>query len=859
MLVAASCLLTWSPRARQASAPTQAAPMDWPYCRGPEMNGISREKNIVADWDPEGGEGSNLLWKREDLASRSTPISMNGKLYVLTRSNPGTKSEGEQVVCVDAATGETLWENKFNVFLSDVPDTRVGWSSVTGDPVTGNVFALGVCDYLQCINGETGETIWSHSLSEEYGMLSTYGGRTNFPIIHENLVLISGVIIGWGEQAKPRHSFIAFDKRNGQAVWFDGTRPLPDDTTYSAPVLAVIDGQWQMVFGSGDGGIYGFQPQTGKQLWRYDVSMRGVNTSPLVVGSTVYCGHSEENTDTVKMGALFAIDASKQGLLTKENGVLWKVDEWFVGKSAPLMVDGRLYAIEDNANLLIVDPKTGKEIASKKLGTMQRSDPIYADGKIYTCTANGRWYTLKPTEDGVEIVHKMRFNREESHGSPIVSHGRLYVPTTGALYCIGQKDQEPVADPRPELPAIKPAADLPDPALLQIAPVESLLYPGERQVFQARLYNARGQYVGMAENVEYTLDGPGHIDAEGRYTTPSDHEQAAVIVKAKSGDLEGEARIRIVPELDWAYNFDNGRVPITWVGARYRHVAIDETLWSKLREQDRRAAQLYIYLMSSYTNTGAPTAKYADISPRQGWTDLLLFLGLVEKAQTVDAAKELLDPSLKLLADEKVIGEWSWAAGDSGRPQLTVPRGPRKIDGNGVMIKITTIPKGTRSQAWMGHPNMSDYTIQADMMSGSQDGKLPDMGLIAQRYTIDMMGASQQMQIRTWPPQLRMAVTVPFEWKPYTWYTLKFKATTQDGKAVLYGKAWPRGEQEPAEWTLQAVDESPNLIGAPGLYGNAKDGEVFYDNLTVTRNKPSGDQTVTAKPAESKPPEGESK
>ena len=73
------------------------------------------------------------------------------------------------MVCLDAKTGETLWENRFNVWLSDVPDTRVAWSSVVGDPETGNVYALGVCGYFQCIDGETGKTIWSIPMHEYFG------------------------------------------------------------------------------------------------------------------------------------------------------------------------------------------------------------------------------------------------------------------------------------------------------------------------------------------------------------------------------------------------------------------------------------------------------------------------------------------------------------------------------------------------------------------------------------------------------------------------------------------------------------------------------------------------------------------
>ena len=108
------------------------------------------------------------------------------------------------------------------------------------DPATGNVYTLGACDIFQCKDGKTGKTLWSIPLHEQFGMLSTYGGRTNFPIIHENLVIISGIIINWGDAAKPNHRLIALDKKTGEVIWFSGTRDLPFDTTYSAPSLVTI-------------------------------------------------------------------------------------------------------------------------------------------------------------------------------------------------------------------------------------------------------------------------------------------------------------------------------------------------------------------------------------------------------------------------------------------------------------------------------------------------------------------------------------------------------------------------------------------------------------------------------------------
>jgi hypothetical protein len=167
----------------------------------------------------------------------------------------------------------------------------------------------------------------------------------------------------------------------------------------------------------------------------------------------------------------------------------------------------------------------------------------------------------------------------------------------------------------------------------------------------------------------------------------------------------------------------------------------------------------------------------------------------------------------------------------------------REIAGEKVMVKVTTIPKGTRSQSWMGPVDLHDYTIQAEVRGSKKETlegfKMPDAGVIAQRYTLDLMGNGQQLQIRSWTAQLqnRFAVTVPFKWEPETWYVLKFRAETAGEKAVLKGKAWKKGDPEPAEWTVTGTDEVGNLQGSPGLFGNASDAEIYYDNITVTPNQ----------------------
>ena len=722
---------------------TPLASADWPYWRGPSFDGTAKATGLPEDWDPKGGsDDSNVLWKRDDIGGPCTPIVMDGHLYTIQRSEPNTAIEGERVVCLDAATGETVWENRFNVWMSDVPAERIGWSSVVGDPETGNLYALGSCDIFQCIDSKTGKTLWSIPLHEQFGMLSTYGGRTNFPVIHEDLVIISGIIINYGEKAKPNHRLIAMDKMTGEVRWFSGTRDLPFDTTYSAPSLVTIDGQRQLIMGAGDGAVWGFQPRTGRPLWHYDLSRRGIFATPLVVGDQVFASHSEENASPNEnvMGGVVGLRISGTGAETKVTE-LWKQLEVVAGYSEPVLIDGRLYLVDDRCKMWVFDAETGDPIVERKAfaGSRQRAALLHADGKIYVLTENGRWAIVKPTEDGFEVLSKGRVRDMGFAGSPIVSDGRLYFPGSTTLFCVATGEgKEDLVDMAKGMGQETPVSENQTVDWVQIVPTESVIKPGQSVDLAVHVFNSIGQALPDSDEVKFSVQGPGKIEGN-TFTADTDVAHTAAEITATVGGVSGTARVRIVPPLPWKFTFDDlNDPPLSWVGARYRHII-------------------------------------------------------------------------------------------------------REVDGSPALTKITTIPKGARSRAWMGQSDLSQYTIAADVRGARMNDKLPDIGLTNLGYVLDLMGQSGQVQIRTWSAQLRMAKSVKFPWKEDTWYRMKFESSIEgegsSAVAVLRGKVWPREETEPKEWTITARDEAPNLAASPGLYGNAKDAEIYYDNIEVTENE----------------------
>ena len=100
------------------------------------------------------------------------------------------------------------------------------------------------------------------------------------------------------------------------------------------------------------------------------------------------------------------------------------------------------------------------------------------------------------------------------------------------------------------------------------------------------------------------------------------------------------------------------------------------------------------------------------------------------------------------------------------------------------------------------------------------------------------------LRIVSWDPIPRIQEDVPYDWKPDTWYSVKFSYEIVDGKGIARGKVWPRGEAEPEAWAIEMIDPVPHPGGSPGLYGystaiseKSPGTPVYFDNVKIYENK----------------------
>jgi outer membrane protein assembly factor BamB len=548
---------------------------DWTEWRGPARDGVSQEKGLPAKWSP---KGENLAWKAP-YGGRSTPVVLGDRVYLQNTAGKGETLQ-ERVMCLSADTGRVIWEYKFNVFLSDVPPHRVAWASPAADAATGNVYAYGVGGMLVALNAD-GKLLWDRSLTEEFGMWTTHGGRTVSPVIEGDLVIVSGPTEGWGEQSVRRHRFLAFDKKTGESVWVSTPGGRPFDTAYSPPVIANLNGTRLFISGTGDGAIHAIKPLTGEPVWNYAMSKRSINTGVVLKGTTAIVSHSEENLDTSEMGLLAAIDATAKGALGKDQ-TKWAVKGFQGGFSSPVIDGDRIYQIDNGANLFAFDVNTGKELWKQNLGTIQKSSPVLADGKLYVGTENGKFFILKPGADRCEILDEDQLGSEAAPeaiiASVAVSRGRIFLVSDSALYCIGKKSAG--------LPATEDVIDLsPSHApvtYVQVVPTEIIIKPGDKVQFHARVFDAQGRFIREEPSTVWSLDGlRGTFQGNGQFTAPSDGAAQAGRIKAVVGSengIAGYARVRVIPPLPVSENFDSvtgENPPAHWVNATGKFVVRD--------------------------------------------------------------------------------------------------------------------------------------------------------------------------------------------------------------------------------------------------------------------------------------------
>lgn len=161
------------------------------------------------------------------------------------------------------------------------------------------------------------------------------------------------------------------------------------------------------------------------------------------------------------------------------------------------------------------------------------------------------------------------------------------------------------------------------------------------------------------------------------------------------------------------------------------------------------------------------------------------------------------------------------------------------LDGKKVLGKSFDRLLFQRGTVFLGTEHMSNYTVQADVMTDGNRRVKSDVGVVNQRYLITLKGNANELEISSNFERLKRVA--PFKVEATKWYTLKTQVTVDaDGvNGTVFAKAWEQGQPEPEAWTLEAKVNPVHKQGSPGLFGFSPQNQkrVYIDNVKVSPNK----------------------
>ncbi|MFM7250258.1 MAG: PQQ-binding-like beta-propeller repeat protein [Planctomycetaceae bacterium] len=495
---------------------------------------------LPTDWDPGQFDAKTGAWKPEtsrnvawvaQLGSQTygNPVIAGGKAFVGTNNGKGwlerypssvdlgcllafnTNDGGflwqdsseklptgrvhdwplQGICCSPYVEGDRLWyvSSRGEVKCLDTEGFRDGEND---GPFTGEKVA----------SSDEADTVWVLDMMKELGVSQHNMCSCSVTAVGDLLFVNTSNGVDEGHINLPNAaapSFLCVDKRDGKVLWADGT---PGANVlhgqWSSPAYAEIDGVPQVIFGGGDGWVYGFDARgengKAKLLWQFDANPKEskyvlggradrnhIIGTPVVWEGMVYVAVGEDPEHGEGVGHLWCIDPTKRGdtsaeiavsldapttplphrrnqAVIKEQGevarpnpnsaAVWhypgfdssgngKLDfeETMHRTCGTVAIKDGLLVIPDFSGLVhCVDAKTGKPHWTHDMLAASWGSPLIADGKIYVGDEDGDISIFELSAEKNLIAEVNMGN--SVYSTPIAVGDTLYIANKSHLFAI---------------------------------------------------------------------------------------------------------------------------------------------------------------------------------------------------------------------------------------------------------------------------------------------------------------------------------------------------------------------------------------------------------------------------------------
>ena len=463
-------------------------------------------------------------------------------------------------------------------------------------------------------------------------------------------------------------------------------------------------------------------------------------------------------------------------------------------------VIGRMVAIKKPPNLPGVGEELlilGKEDEAWRNSSMEAftSSPVYKDGRIYTTIKRGELVCMDA--DTGEEYWVLKLAPDQVHASPTWAEGKLYVPMfDGKVFIVVDKG---------DAGEVISEMDLGSACLAAPAVAHGRVFIQTKR----KLFCFGSAAVAPPFVVKPTSVVQGTEPVVSLQVVPAEFA-------LKSGDTQAFQ----------VYALDKS-------GNRIKQIK-EDMAWEKwIPESAKVKSEVDAYISNNGILSAERSAKLSAGALRVKVGDLY---GVTRGRVLQDLPyEENFEKNFKLVHESSDGIQFSYPPlswlGARMRWQVQV------ADGNHVAGNTLDRVLFQRAINFIGHKDMSNYTMSAEVMTDGDRRIKSNVGLINQRYIFVLVGNSQKLEVVSNFDRFRHAV--PFSIKTKTWYCLKTRVDImENGTGLIRAKAWPKDGKEPEAWTLEVPHQVPHLHGSPGLYAMSPQSKkkVYLDNVKIIYN-----------------------
>ena len=423
---------------------------NWPQFRGPGASGVVEGRTAAVNWDA--SKSVNTRWKTAIPGlAHSSPVVWGNKIFISTAVTSAAKDETRfglfgdvapvkddpkhtwKIYALDKLTGKVLWERTAS---EGIPKVKRHPKSTHADstPVTDGKYLVVLFGseglYAYDLNGKL---LWK----QDIGVLDSgwfYDADYQWehgssPIIYRDLVIVQADV--------QKDSFIAaYSLKTGKLVW---KTPREEISSWGTPTIYEGKTRAELIT-NGSKAIRGYDPATGKELWRLTPNSEVTAPTPFVAHDLIFV-----TSGYAPIQPIYAIRPGGNGDISlkddKESNtfIAWSKKRGGPYMPTPIVYGDLLYTCSNQGVLTAYNVDTGERVYQERLagkGGAFTSSPVASDGKLYLSSEDGEVFVVKAGPKH-ELLATNTVG-EVMMATPAISDGLLIVRGINHVFAFGE-------------------------------------------------------------------------------------------------------------------------------------------------------------------------------------------------------------------------------------------------------------------------------------------------------------------------------------------------------------------------------------------------------------------------------------